>query len=104
MCTESHAGSSACQRQGALRRALAAVCFALALPLAASAQADFAHADPEEKGAQGAGAPQRGVYGFERAATEVGFWGGGTFSSPTLTGMTEALRRAPLPVPIRHVL
>ena len=92
MCTESDAGTGACQRHGALRRALAAVCFALALPLAASAQADFAHADPEEKGAQGAGAPQRGVYGFERAATEVGFWGGGSFSSPTLIGATEETR------------
>ena len=91
MSTESLKRSGACARHGALRRALAAVCFALTLPLAASAQNGFARSDSEEKGTEGA-SPQRGVYGFERTATELGFWGGGSFGSPTLIGTTEEAR------------
>jgi hypothetical protein len=91
MSAKSFRRSGACARRGRLGRALAAVCFALALPLAADAQAGFAQADSEEKGTEGA-SPQRGVYGFERTATELGFWGGGSFSSPTLIGTTEETR------------
>jgi hypothetical protein len=78
-------------RAKSLRSSFAAACFALALPLAASAQDGFTHSDSEEKGAE-VSPPQRGVYGFERAATEVGFWGGGSLGSPTLIGATEESR------------
>jgi hypothetical protein len=86
MCTENFSRSPA----RACRAALAALC--LALPHAAAAQSNLAvGAAPEAKAAEGAGA-QRGVYGFERAANEYGFWGGGSFSSPTLIGKTEETR------------
>jgi hypothetical protein len=92
MLSESFRRSGVFALARALRRALAAACFALTLPLAASAQVGFAHADSEGKETEGAGAPQRGVYGFERAATELGFWGGGSVNGPTLIGTTEQTR------------
>jgi hypothetical protein len=90
MFSESFRRSGVCSVVRALRRALAAACFALTLPLAASAQAGFARADSEGKETEGA--PQSGVYGFERTATELGFWGGGSLSGPTLIGSTEQTR------------
>jgi hypothetical protein len=41
-----------------------------------------------------ASAPQRagGAFGLERAVNEFGFWGGGSFSAPTLIGKTEGAR------------
>jgi hypothetical protein len=80
-----------CAVARAMRRSLAAVCFALALPLVAYAQAGFDHSDSEEKGTERAGA-QGGVYGFERSVTELGFWGGGSVGGPTLIGTTEDTR------------
>jgi Lipid A 3-O-deacylase (PagL) len=93
-------------RTGSLRRSkarpkacalrLAAACLALAPALSTRAQSGFEHVDSEGKGVEvsRAGAAQRGVYGFERAANEYGFWGGGSFSSPTLIGKTEETRLA----------
>ena len=75
----------------AMRRTLAAVCFALALPLVAYAQTGFAQGDSEGKSNEGA-SPQGGVYGFERSVTEFGFWGGGSVGGPTLIGTTEETR------------
>ena len=62
----------------------AAFVFALLLSVCAAARAQevASLAEPEES----SGAPQRGVYGAERAANEYGVWGGGAFSSPTLIG------------------
>jgi hypothetical protein len=74
-----------------LRRALAAACFALALPFGVCAQAGLTNSESEAKGAEGA-RPQGGVYGFERAATELGFWGGGSLSGTPLTGAAEQTR------------
>jgi len=91
MGAKSSRRSGVCARCGALRSALAAVCFALALPAASYAQAVPAHADSEGKGAEGA-RPQGGVYGFERAATELGFWGGGSLGGTALTGTAEQTR------------
>lgn len=90
MGAKSFRRSGVCARCGALRCALAAVCLALALPVASYAQA-AAHTDSEGKGAQGA-QPQGGVYGFERAATELGFWGGGSLGGTALTGTAEQAR------------
>ena len=43
---------------------------------------------------EGAAAAQRagGAFGMETAVNEYGFWGGGSFSSPTLIGKTEGTR------------
>ncbi|HKG15228.1 MAG TPA: acyloxyacyl hydrolase [Pyrinomonadaceae bacterium] len=90
MGAKSFRRSGVCARCGALRCALAAVWFALALPFGVSAQAVLAHTE-EGKGAEGA-QPQGGVYGFERAATELGFWGGGSLGGTALTGTTEQTR------------
>jgi hypothetical protein len=84
--------SGAGARRGALRRALAAACFALALPLSPSAQTGLNASDAEGEGTEAAAGAQRGVYGFERAANEFGLWGGGSFSGPTLIGKTEGTR------------
>jgi hypothetical protein len=92
MFSESFRRSGVCLVARALRRALAAACFALTLPVAASAQVGFVRAESEGKETEGAGAPQSGVYGFERTATELGFWGGGSLSGPTLIGSTEQTR------------
>jgi hypothetical protein len=91
MGAKSSRRSGVCARCGALRCALAAVCFALALPSASYAQAVLSNVDSEGKGAEGA-QPQGGVYGFERAATELGFWGGGSLGGNALTGTTEQTR------------
>lgn len=91
MGAKSFRRSGVCSRCGALRCALAAVCLALALPLASYAQAGMAHADSEGKRAEGA-QPQGGVYSFERVATELGFWGGGSLSGTALTGTAEQAR------------
>lgn len=91
MGAKSFRRSGVCARCGALRSALAAVCFALALPVASYAQAVLTHTDSEGKGAEGA-PPQGGVYGFEHAATELGFWGGGSLGGTALTGTTEQAR------------
>src|ERR1044072_2286855 len=50
-----------------------------ALRLWVCAQAGLARADSEGRAAEGT-QPQGGVYSFERAATELGFWGGGSLS------------------------
>lgn len=80
-----------CACCGRLRRALAAVCFALALPLGVCAQAGLTNSDAEGKGREGV-SPQGGVYGFERAATELGFWGGGSLNGTAATGTSEQTR------------
>jgi hypothetical protein len=74
-----------------LRRALAAACFALALPLSVCAQTALTNSESEVRGAEGT-RPQGGVYGFERAATELGFWGGGSLSGTAATGTAEQTR------------
>jgi hypothetical protein len=91
MSAKSFRSRGGCVLARAMRRALAAVCFALALPLVAFAQAGFDHSDTEGKGGEGA-SPQSGVYGFERSVTELGFWGGGSVGGPTLIGTTEETR------------
>ena len=83
--------SGVCACCGHLRRALAAVCFALALPFGVCAQTGLTRSDSEGLGAEGA-QPQGGVYGFERAATEFGFWGGGSLGGTALTGTAEQPR------------
>ena len=90
MGAKSFRRSGVCACCGRLRRALAALCFALALPLWACAQG-LANSDPEATGADGA-RPQGGVYGFERAATELGFWGGGSLSGTATAGTAEQTR------------
>ena len=87
MGAKSFRRSGACECCGRLRRALAAVCFALALPLWGCAQG-LTNADTEAKGAAGA-RPQTAVYGFERAATELGFGGGGSLSGTAAAGTAE---------------
>ena len=67
----------------------AAFLFALLLAASANAQEVANLSEPEEAAA---GARQRGVYGMERAANEYGFWGGGSFTSPTVVGSTERVR------------
>lgn len=91
MGAKSFGRSGVCARCGALRCALAAVCFALALPASSYAQAALARADSEAKGAEVA-QPQGGVYGLERAATELGFWGGGSLGGTAMTGTTDQTR------------
>lgn len=91
MSAKSFRRLSVCVLAGALVRALAAACFALALPLLAYAQAGFAHSDSEGKEVEGA-SPQGGIYGFERSVTELGFWGGGSVGGPTLSGASERTR------------
>ena len=73
-----------------LKRSPAAVVIALLLSLcaASSAQEMARLSEPGEA----LGVHQRGVYGMERAANEYGFWGGGSFSSPTVIGSTERTR------------
>ncbi|HEX7312990.1 MAG TPA: acyloxyacyl hydrolase [Pyrinomonadaceae bacterium] len=69
----------------------AALVFSLLLSVCAAsseAQEVAGLAEPEAA----SGARQRGVYGMERAAHEYGFWGGGSFSSPTVVGTTERVR------------
>ena len=92
MGAKSSRRSSVCARCGALRCALAAVCFALALPFGVCAQASLTNSEAEGKRTEGASPPQGGVYGFERAATELGFWGGGSLSGTSLTGAAEQTR------------
>ena len=74
-----------------LKRSHAAAVIALLLSLCAAPRAQevarLAEPEGEALAAQG-----RGVYGFERAANEYGFWGGGSFSSPTVIGSTERVR------------
>jgi hypothetical protein len=60
---------------------------ALAAPARAQTAASLAAAEGETS-AQNSGGP----YGLEKAANEFGFWGGGSFSSPTLIGTTEGTR------------
>src|SRR3954467_12490120 len=91
MSAKSFRSRGVCAVARGMRRALAAVCFALALPLVAYAQAGFDHSDTEGKGNEGA-SPQGGVYGFERSVTELGFWGRGSVGGPTLTGATDETR------------
>lgn len=91
MSAKSFRRSGVCACCGRLRRALAAACFALALPFGACAQAALANPDAEAKGVEGA-PPQGGVYGFERSATELGFWGGGSLSGTAVTGTDEQTR------------
>src|SRR3954468_22676317 len=91
MSAKSFRRSGVCVFTRALRRALTTACFALALPLGVCAQADFAHTDSEEKGAESR-TPQGGIYGFERSVTELGFWGGGSVGGPTFLGTTEQTR------------
>lgn len=91
MSAKSSRRSGVCACCGRLRRALAAVCFALALPLGVCAQTGLANSDAEGRGAEGT-LPRGGVYGFERAATELGFWGGGSLSGTAATGTTEQTR------------
>src|ERR1044072_1223407 len=91
MGAKSFRRSGVCARCGALRCAFAAFCFAIALPLWVSAQAGLARADSEGRAAEGT-QPQGGVYSFERAATELGFWGGGSLSGTALTGTAEQTR------------
>lgn len=90
MGAKSFRRSGACECCGRLRRALAAVCFALALPLWACAQG-LTNSEPEAKGVEGA-RPQTAVYGFERAATELGLWGGGSLTGTAATGAAEQTR------------
>lgn len=92
MCAKSSRRSGACARCGALRSALAAVCFALALPFGVCAQTGLTNSEAERKGTEGTSPPQGGVYGFERAATELGFWGGGSLSGTSMTGTVEQTR------------
>jgi hypothetical protein len=66
--------------------------FLLALLLAARAGAGAQEVASLSGARESPGAPQRGVYGAERAANEFGVWGGGSFSSPTLIGSTERVR------------
>jgi hypothetical protein len=68
--------------------AVAVIALLLAACADAGAQGVASLTEPEAS----AGAPQRGVYGMERAANEYGVWGGGSFSSPTLIGKTERVR------------
>src|SRR5215207_9490818 len=91
MGAKSFRRSGVCACCGRLRRALAAACFALALPFGVCAQTGLTNSDSEGKGAAGA-QPQGGVYGFERAATELGFWGGGSLGGTTSTGTPEQAR------------
>jgi hypothetical protein len=91
MSAKSFRSRGVCVLACVLRRALAAVCFALALPLVAYAQAGFGQSDTEGKSGEGA-SPQGGVYGFERSVTEFGFWGGGSVGGPTLIGTTDETR------------
>jgi hypothetical protein len=74
-----------------MRRALAAACFALALPLVTYAQAGFSQGDSEGKGGEGT-SPRGSVYGFERSVTELGFWGGGSVGGPAFIGSNEETR------------
>ena len=85
MNAKSFRRSGVCACCGRLRRALAAVCFALALPFGVCAQSDFGSVDPEGKGAAEP-SPQGGVYGFERATTELGLWGGGSLGGTSPAG------------------
>ena len=74
-----------------MRQKISPAAFIIALLLSAataSAQDVASLSEPSE----GSGAHQRGVYGMERAASEYGVWGGGSFSSPTLIGTTERVR------------
>lgn len=68
----------------------AALVFSLLLSVCAASEAQDV-AGLSEPG-EAPGARQRGVYGKERAANEYGFWGGGSFSSPTIIGATERVR------------
>jgi hypothetical protein len=72
------------------KRSPAAVVIALLVAACANASAQEVASLAEFEGASGA--PQRGVYGMERAANEYGVWGGGSFSSPTVIGTTERVR------------
>jgi hypothetical protein len=65
-----------------------ALLLACAVPASAQTEAQLRRADAEEAGAQRAG----GAYGLEKAVNEFGFWGGGSFSSPTFIGKTEETR------------
>jgi hypothetical protein len=75
-----------------MRRKMSRAAFVVALLLnvcaGVGAQDVASLSDTEES----SGAHQRGVYGLERAASEYGVWGGGSFSSPTLIGSTERVR------------
>ena len=64
-----------------------AVLVSLSATLGAQEVARLSEAEEEALAAQ-----TRGVYGFERAANEYGFWGGGSFTSPTVVGSTERVR------------
>jgi hypothetical protein len=72
------------------KRSPAAVVIALLVAACANASAQEVASLAEFEGASGA--PQRGVYGMERAVNEYGVWGGGSFSSPTVIGTTERVR------------
>lgn len=69
-------------------RAAVVITLLLAACAGARAQEVASLAEPEEA----SGIHQRGVYGKERAVHEYGFWGGGSFSSPTVVGTTERVR------------
>jgi hypothetical protein len=75
-------------RQKRSQAAAVTIVLLLAACAGAGAQEVARLAETEES----PGVPQRGVYGKERAANEYGFWGGGSFSSPTVIGTTERVR------------
>ena len=79
-----------------------AVVIALLLAACAGASAQEVARLAEPEGAPGS--HQRGVYGKERAANEYGFWGGGSFSSPTVIGKTEGTRFGLVPFRYARVL
>jgi hypothetical protein len=72
------------------KRRTAGAAFMLLLAVCAAARAQEPLTGAAASGPEGAA--QSGVYGFERAANEYGFWGGGSFGSPTLIGKTEGTR------------
>ncbi|HEX8723044.1 MAG TPA: acyloxyacyl hydrolase [Pyrinomonadaceae bacterium] len=72
------------------KRRAAGAAFVLLLLAGAAARAQ--ESAPAAGEPEGSGAAQSGVYGFERAANEYGFWGGGSFGSPTFIGKTEGTR------------
>ena len=74
-----------------LRASCAGVFVALLLAACGAARAQEVARllpEPDGSGAQRAG----GAFGMEKAVNEFGFWGGGSFSSPTLIGKTGETR------------
>ncbi|HWS88725.1 MAG TPA: acyloxyacyl hydrolase [Pyrinomonadaceae bacterium] len=75
-----------------LKRSPAAAVIALLLLVCAAPRAQEVARLSEAEGETTPAAQGRGVYGLERAANEFGFWGGGSFTSPTVVGSTERVR------------